>query len=276
MDVSGIINAPTVIGDLSGNAATATTAGTCTGNAATATTAGTCTGNASSATKLETSRTIAGQTFDGQQNVSIASTDLTDTSTLVRNNVDQTISGVLTANSFVGSGATLTNIPNGALVNSSIYINNQPVSLGSNMNLTESQWTTDASGIFYGSGNVRIDTNSGQLTATSFNATSDLTLKSNISMLNTPLEKILNIEGRNYTWKNDENNVLQSGLIAQQVEEHIPEVIVTNKENNIKTINYNGIIPYLVESIKEQQRQIESQKSEIEELKTMVKTLIKK
>ena len=95
-------------------------------------------------------------------------------------------------------------------------------------------------------------------------------------MLNTPLEKILNIEGRNYTWKNDENNVLQSGLIAQQVEEHIPEVIVTNKENNIKTINYNGIIPYLVESIKEQQRQIESQKSEIEELKTMVKTLIKK
>ena len=276
LDVSGIINAPTVIGDLSGNAATATTAGTCTGNAATATTAGTCTGNASSATKLETSRTIAGQTFDGQQNVSIASTDLTDTSTLVRNNADQTISGVLTANSFVGSGATLTNIPNGALVNSSIYINNQPVSLGSNMNLTESQWTTDASGIFYGSGNVRIDTNSGQLTATSFNATSDLTLKSNISMLNTPLEKILNIEGRNYTWKNDENNVLQSGLIAQQVEEHIPEVIVTNKENNIKTINYNGIIPYLVESIKEQQRQIESQKSEIEELKTMVKTLIKK
>lgn len=112
------------------------------------------------------------------------------------------------------------------------------------------------------------------LTAGSFNATSDLTLKTNISELSMPLEKILNIEGKNYTWKKDENNVVQSGLIAQQVEEYIPEVIVTNKENNIKTINYNGIIPYLVEGMKEQQRQIESQKSEIEELKNMVKRLV--
>ena len=117
-------------------------------------------GNASSATKLETSRTIAGQTFDGQQNVSISSTDLTDTSTLVRNNADQTISGVLTANSFVGSGATLTNIPNGALVNSSISINNKTVSLGANLVINESQWTTYTNDIYYESGNVAIGSQS--------------------------------------------------------------------------------------------------------------------
>lgn len=121
-------------------------------------------GNASSATKLETSRTIAGQTFDGQQNVFISSTDLTDTSTLVRNNADQTISGVLTANSFVGSGATLTNIPNGALVNSSISINNQAVSLGANLDLTASQWTTYTSDIYYESGNVAIGSQSSNST----------------------------------------------------------------------------------------------------------------
>jgi hypothetical protein len=41
------------------------------------------------------------------------------------------------------------------------------------------------------------------------------------------------------------------------VEEHIPEVINENMDNHTKTINYNGIIPYLVESIKDQQKQIE-------------------
>jgi hypothetical protein len=94
----------------------------------------------------------------------------------------------------------------------------------------------------------------GTIQGGSFNATSDLTLKTNISELGTPLEKVLNIEGRNYTRKSVETQRIHSGFIAQQVESVIPEPVITSTsdENNIKTINYNGIIPYSVESIKEQ------------------------
>ncbi len=50
------------------------------------------TGNADTATALETARTIAGQSFDGTANITIASTDLTDTSNIARLDVDNNFS----------------------------------------------------------------------------------------------------------------------------------------------------------------------------------------
>ena len=126
----------------------------------------------------------------------------------------------------------------------------------------------------------------GTCEASDFNATSDMRLKENIIPLEGSLEKVLQLEGKQYNWIKDDEKKLKSGLIAQEVEKIIPEVVHTkpitndeksndeksNDENEVdkkgmKSINYNGLVPYLVECIKELKSEIEDLKSEIEDLK---------
>ena len=56
------------------------------------------------------------------------------------------------------------------------------------------------------------------------------------------------------------------GVIAQEVEQVLPEVVAT-RENGIKAVKYDRITSLLIEAIKEQQSQIETLKSEIQELR---------
>ena len=51
------------------------------------------------------------------------------------------------------------------------------------------------------------------------------------------------------------------GLIAQEVELIIPEVVDVNEMDNIKCISYNSLIGVLIEAIKQQQQQINELKS---------------
>ena len=102
------------------------------------------------------------------------------------------------------------------------------------------------------SGNVRITK---QCDALSFNATSDFRLKENIQPIYDSLTRVSQLSGVDFNWTNDENKTKHSGLIAQDVEKIIPEVVNTSTIENIegiglKSIEYNGIIPYLIESIK--------------------------
>ena len=63
------------------------------------------TGNAATATTLETARNIAGQSFDGSANITIASTDLSNTSAITLNTATQTLSNkTLTAPKFADGG----------------------------------------------------------------------------------------------------------------------------------------------------------------------------
>lgn len=91
------------------------------------------------------------------------------------------------------------------------------------------------------------------MTVDNFIQTSDIKLKKNIKKMNSKneLNKIQQISGYNYNFKNSKNN----GLIAQQVEKIYPEIVKTNS-NNFKGIKYNDLIPSIIESIKEQQIQI--------------------
>lgn len=65
------------------------------------------------------------------------------------------------------------------------------------------------------------------------------------------------------------NTDKQVGLIAQEVEEVLPEAVHTNKETGYKSVDYARVVPLLIEGMKEQQKQIE-------ELQKMVASLIKK
>jgi len=88
------LTSPTITG-------TGAIAGTFTGNIT-----GDVTGNADTATTLETARTIAGQSFDGSSNITIASTDLSNTSDVVLLNSTQTLTNKnLTSPTITGTGA---------------------------------------------------------------------------------------------------------------------------------------------------------------------------
>ena len=104
---------------------------------------------------------------------------------------------------------------------------------------------------------------SGVTTSTDFNATSDINLKENINVINNPIEKLVGISGVTFNWK--ENKESSAGVIAQDVEKVFPEIIKST--GDIKTVNYNGLIGLLIESVKNQQEQINMLRKEIEDMK---------
>jgi hypothetical protein len=93
----------------------------------------------------------------------------------------------------------------------------------------------------------------GDFTATgNITAYSDERLKSNIEVIHNALEKVLSIRGVTY----DMNNKRGTGVIAQELEKVLPEA-VKDDEFGMKSVAYGNIIGLLVESIKEQQVQID-------------------
>ena len=82
---------------------------------------------------------------------------------------------------------------------------------------------------------------------------SDRRLKENITTIEEPLKKALALRGVTYHWKADEKKETRIGLIAQEVEEVLPEVVFTNQVDGFKGLRYQEIVALLIEAIKEQQ-----------------------
>jgi hypothetical protein len=99
--------------------------------------------------------------------------------------------------------------------------------------------------------------------ASNFNSTSDRNLKDNIRVVDGASELVSKLEGVHFTWKSNGQETI--GVIAQQIEEHLPQLVQTGDTH--KTVNYNGLIGVLIEAVKEQGSQIAALKAEIEELK---------
>lgn len=104
----------------------------------------------------------------------------------------------------------------------------------------------------------------GDITAESFIYESDARLKENIAQLNNSLDKVQALRGVSFDWKS--SGEPEVGLIAQEVENVIPELVITNSEG-IKGVKYGNIVALLIEAVKEQQAEIDSLKVEIENLK---------
>lgn len=83
-------------------------------------------------------------------------------------------------------------------------------------------------------------------------STSDKNLKDNIKNIENPLDKIVKINGVTFNWNSSQETYTGTdvGVIAQEIEEIIPEA-VTTRENGYKAVKYEKIIPLLIESIKE-------------------------
>jgi cytoskeletal protein CcmA (bactofilin family) len=79
---------------------------------------------------------------------------------------------------------------------------------------------------------------------------SDASLKTNIINIDSPLEKIQQLNGVSFDWIR--NGCSSYGVIAQDVEQALPNAVHDNDEHGTKTVNYNAVIGLLVEAIKEQ------------------------
>lgn len=96
----------------------------------------------------------------------------------------------------------------------------------------------------------------GVVTATDFNSASDINLKENIKTIENSLNTIEQLRGVTFNWK--ENQKPSLGVIAQEVQEILPELV---NNGTIKSVNYNGIIGVLIEAIKELKKEVEELKN---------------
>ena len=104
-------------------------------------------------------------------------------------------------------------------------------------------------------------------------AYSDIRVKENIVTVDNALQKTLSLRGVYYNRTDTADKRKKIGVIAQEVQTVAPE-LVTRMEDDMLNVSYGNMAGLFIEAIKEQQLQIESQKSEIEELKDLVKQLI--
>ena len=104
-------------------------------------------------------------------------------------------------------------------------------------------------------GKLQFIPSSGTLSATIFTSLSDRTQKEDIRPIENSIEIVKQLNGVRYKWKNNQN-APSIGLIAQDVEEVIPEVVV-EMADGLKSVSYENIVAVLIEAIKEQQVRIE-------------------
>jgi len=116
-------------------------------------------------------------------------------------------------------------------------------------------------------------------------SSSDKRWKKNIKPLESSLDKISNLKGVSYEWKTDEypdvgmTEGKQIGLIAQEVEEVLPELVSEDKDG-YKAVSYTKLTAVLVEAVKElkiqnqaQKETLKKQQAEIQELRLMIEAL---
>ena len=108
----------------------------------------------------------------------------------------------------------------------------------------------------------------------SFVNMSDEKYKKDIRPIKNALEKVKEIEGVTFEWNAgtypyDAPEGVQIGLIAQQVEQVVPDVISAGK-NGDKSISYDRLVPLLIEAVKEQQKIIDDLKEEVENINKLI------
>ena len=101
---------------------------------------------------------------------------------------------------------------------------------------------------------LRIAAN-GNITSTgTITVTSDESIKYNVETIPHALSTVQSLRGVNYRRKS--NDALEMGLIAQEVEKVLPELVQEHPDSKLKSVAYQNMVGLLIEAVKEQQLQI--------------------
>lgn len=114
----------------------------------------------------------------------------------------------------------------------------------------------------------------GTVTAQGSVLTSDRRLKKDIKPLKLGLKELVKVEGKTYNWKDESSSTdLQIGVIAQELEEIFPQLVDTTGE--FKAVNYIGLVPIMVEAIKDLNTENRELKNLLKRLEARVNALEK-
>ena len=97
---------------------------------------------------------------------------------------------------------------------------------------------------------------------------SDARLKSNIVSLGSTLPKLLQIDGKSYEMKGKQ----KIGVLAQEIKEVFPE-LVSEDDNEMLAVNYQGLVPVLINALKEQDEIIKSQEQRLSQVENLLAKL---
>jgi hypothetical protein len=158
------------------------------------------------------------------------------------------ISGVVTATSFFGDGSGLTGA--GSTVFNDTTTDQEFFPLFTDI----TTGTITASGI--STSKLTYNPSTGTLTAIDLNSTSDINLKENIKTIENSLNTLTQLRGVSFDWK--ETGRSSYGVIAQELEEILPELV---KNGEVKSVNYNGLIGVLIEAVKELSEEVKELKN---------------
>jgi len=214
-------------------------------------------------------------------------TDLATATPLASNNkalsVDANGDVILVSGSGISNACASANyvpvtVAGGNLNCSQIFDDGTSVGIGTNTGFTYT-WPGGLTGPTAppGSGTVKLNVN-GVSKALAYFATSDQRFKREIKPISNASEILSKLEGKTYFWKTEEykdkgfSTLRQYGFIAQELEKVVPEAVATD-ENGYKSVNYDMIIPILVQNAKEQSDEIKNLQNQLDELKETVKAL---
>jgi hypothetical protein len=108
----------------------------------------------------------------------------------------------------------------------------------------------------------------GAVTAASFTPTSSAVFKTNIRTYENALDTVKKLRGVSFDWK--DSGKPSVGLIAEEVDKVIPEVVAHN-DKDASGVNYDSLVGVLVEAVKEQDKIIQAQQRAIQELQEQQK-----
>jgi hypothetical protein len=92
---------------------------------------------------------------------------------------------------------------------------------------------------------------------------SDINLKENIKELTNDFSLgILSINPKQYNLKADETKKIHYGVLAQEIEQHFPELVLLNQSNNVRSVNYMELIPVMIVRMKGMQEEIDELKKQ--------------
>jgi len=189
---------------------------------------------------------------------------------------------VLTSSSPTFAGLTLTstlNLPNAALIS----VNNEPNTWGAAYRTTASTNNLGAAlkNIVYcggganegfavtgtGTGTAALEVRNDGRTWIKENLTvggtitenSSIRYKENVETIKYGLDKVLQMRGVTYDKKN--TGIKEIGVIAEEIYEVLPEVVLKNEEGEIDSVSYGRITAVLIEAIKDLKKEIEELKA---------------
>lgn len=106
-----------------------------------------------------------------------------------------------------------------------------------------------------------------RVVAKRFNHSSDRRLKEDIRRLTgQEVDNVLNVQGVSFNWKDSGEEAY--GFIAQDIEKIYPHLVSTDATTGIKSVDYSGLIPVLVEKMKQQNQEIQKLDKKLDLLKS--------